>query len=328
VSHNSFETNDRYLTNDRFGAQDDYVEPETDLTRRASPQPSAAVQNRRDGMFAVDTLPDEPPEGERWSSWDGAQHGPGPRPDWVITDLGAVDEDLGILKSGKEADVHVLRRWVPGSHPEDSADAADADVVMAAKRFRDSDHRMFHRDAGYLEGRRVRRSRETRAMARRTEFGKQMISNQWAVAEFNALAELWGLGLPVPYPVQLNGTELLMEFIGEQGASGSAAPRLAQTRPEPGLVLDLFEQFRAAVTALALRGWAHGDLSPYNTLLHNDRLVIIDWPQIVDIIGNPRGPEFLQRDCHNMCVWFTTRGLVIDEEELFGDFMAAAMSRW
>jgi len=267
-------------------------------------------------MFAVDTAPDGPPEGDTWSSWDGAQQGPNPRPSWVITDLGAVDQDLGIIKSGKEADVHVVRRWVPGS---------DIGVHMAAKRFRDSDHRMFHRDAGYLEGRRVRRSREMRAMARRTDFGKQMISSQWAFAEFNALGELWGAGLPVPYPVQINDTEVLMEFIGVQG---QAAPRLAQTRPEPALLIDLFEQFRVTTSELALRGWAHGDLSPYNVLLHLDRLVIIDWPQIVDIIGNPRGPEFLQRDCHNMCAWFVSRGLDVDEEGLFGDFMAAATSRW
>jgi RIO kinase 1 len=284
---------------------------------------SSEHDSDRDGEYAVDTVPDGPPEGERWSSWDGAQHGPGPRPDWVITDLGAVDQDLGILKSGKEADVHVIRRWVPGRH------ASDTEVYMAAKRFRDSEHRMFHRDAGYLEGRRVRRSREMRAMARRTEFGKQMISAQWANAEFNALGELWSLGLSVPYPVQIDGTEVLMEFIGDQGQSGEAAPRLARTRPEPALLADLFEQFRSTVTRLAERGWAHGDLSPYNILLHQDRLVFIDWPQIVDIIGNPRGPEFLQRDCHNMCAWFASRGLVIDdEEEVFGDFMAAAMSRW
>jgi len=287
-----------------------------------SVEPAALTANFRDGMFAVDTAPDGPPEGDAWSSWDGAQHGPGPRPAWVITDLGAVDEDLGIIKSGKEADVHVVRRWVPGSH---TADTAGNGTYMAAKRFRDSDHRMFHRDAGYLEGRRVRRSREMRAMARRTEFGKQMISSQWAFAEFNALGELWSAGLPVPYPVQISGTELLMEFIGE---GSEAAPRLAQTRPEPALLADLFEQFRVATSELALRGWAHGDLSPYNVLLHLDRLVIIDWPQIVDVIGNPRGPEFLQRDCHNMCAWFVSRGLDVDEGELFGDFMAAATSRW
>ena len=66
-------------------------------------------------------------------------------------------------------------------------------------------------------------------MARRTDFGKQLISGQWAFAEFNALAELWRAGLPVPYPVQITGTEVLMEFIG---AERQTAPRLAQTRPE------------------------------------------------------------------------------------------------
>ena len=76
--------------------------------------------------FAVDTNPDGPPEGEHWSSWDGSMHGPKPRPDWVITALGAVDADLGVLKTGKEADVHLLHRWVPGD--------AGQDVVMAAKR--------------------------------------------------------------------------------------------------------------------------------------------------------------------------------------------------
>jgi RIO kinase 1 len=289
-------------------------------------EPTALTAELRGGLFAVDTVPDGPPEGDAWSSWDGAQHGPKPRPGWVITDLGAVDEDLGIIKSGKEADVHVVRRWVPGGEaPGRDGPGVDGGVFMAAKRFRDSDHRMFHRDAGYLEGRRVRRSREMRAMARRTEFGKQMISGQWAHAEFNALGELWSAGMPVPYPVQISGTEVLMEFIGH---GDRAAPRLAQTRPAPAQLADLFEQFRAATSQLALRGWAHGDLSPYNVLLHDDRLVIIDWPQIVDIIGNPRGPEFLQRDCHNMCAWFASRGQVVDEEELFGDLMAAATSRW
>ncbi len=79
---------------------------------------------------------------------------------------------------------------------------------------------------------------------------------------------------------------------------------------------------------LAERGWTHGDLSPYNVLLHRDRLVFIDWPQIVDVIGNPRGFEFLERDVLNMCRWFSARGLPVDEGELLGDLVAAATSRW
>ncbi|MCH8628212.1 phosphotransferase [Arsenicicoccus piscis] len=238
----------------------------------------------------------------------------------MITALGAVDADLGILKSGKEADVHLLRRWVPAD--------PDGAVVLAAKRYRTADHRMFHRDAGYLEGRRVRRSRETRAMARRTDFGKDVITTQWAGAEFAALDRLWSLGLPVPYPVQLTGTEMLMEFIGT--ADGVAAPRLAQTRPSPPVLAELYEQLRTVLLVLAGEGWAHGDLSPYNVLVtgpDQDQVVVIDWPQIVDVIGNPHGFDLLARDVANVCQWFVRRGLDVDEGMLQGEVVAAATSR-
>ena len=272
--------------------------------------------------YAVDTQPDAPPEGERWSSWDGATHGPKPRPDWVITDLGAVESDLGVLKTGKEADVHLVRRWVPG--------VPGRDLLMAGKRYRSSKHRMFHRDSGYLEGRRVRKSRETRAMRTRTSFGKELISGLWAFAEFETLGRLWEEGLPVPYPVQLADDEMLMEFIGT--SDGTAAPRLSQCRPEVDVLPVLFEQLRESMVRLAELGWAHGDLSPYNVLLEGEgdeaRLVIIDWPQIVDVIGNPHGPEFLERDARNMAQWFTRRGYAVDDGLLFGDLMAAATSRW
>jgi RIO kinase 1 len=284
------------------------------------------TDRRRPGLeseqLAVDSQPDGPPEGERWSSWDGATHGPKPRPDWVITDLGAVESDLGVLKTGKEADVHLVRRWVPG--------APERDVLMAGKRYRSSKHRMFHRDSGYLEGRRVRKSRETRAMRTRTAFGKELISGLWAFAEFETLVRLWEEGLPVPYPVQMSDDEMLMEFIGT--SDGSAAPRLSQTRPEHDVLAMLFEQLREAMLHLAELGWAHGDLSPYNVLLEGEgdasRLVLIDWPQIVDVIGNPHGPEFLERDARNMALWFTRRGYAVDDGLLFGDLMAAATSRW
>jgi len=256
---------------------------------------------------------DEP----NWSSWDIATHGPTPRPDWVITALSALDSELGILKTGKEADVHLVRR----------TDSSGYAALMAAKRYRNSDHRMFHRDAGYTEGRRVRRSRETRAMSRRTEFGRELLSAQWAGAEFAALTALWQLGAPVPYPVQLLGTELMLEFVGDE--DGTAAPRLAQLRPDPDELACLYEQCVAAMLMLARAGYAHGDLSPYNLLVHQGRLVMIDLPQVVDLVANPQGPDYLHRDCENVCTWFVRRGLETAEfEHLFGDLMAEAVGAW
>ncbi len=252
-----------------------------------------------------------------YSTWDVATHGPDPRPDWVVTDLVAVDTDLGVLKTGKEADVHLLSRAVPGGR----------EMLVAAKRYRGAEHRMFHRDAGYTEGRRVRKSRERRALANRTEFGRELASGQWAAAEFAALTALWELGAPVPYPVQLYGTELLLEFVGTP--DGEAAPRLAQVRPSPVLLADLFDQCVAAMRTLARAGYAHGDLSPYNLLVDGERLVMIDLPQIVDLAANPQGLDYLHRDCENVCTWFARRGLdTVEFEHLFGDLAAEALGGW
>jgi RIO kinase 1 len=253
--------------------------------------------------------PVERAEDVTYSTWLGAVHGPTPRPGWVVTDLGAVDTELGILKTGKEADVHLLERAVPGGRSS----------LLAAKRYRSSEHRMFHRDAGYLEGRRVRRSRETRAMATRTEFGRELLAGQWAMAEFGALSRLWELGrreggVRVPYPVQLLGTELLLEFVGD--ADGEAAPRLAQVRPDAAELGALWRQMVDALTVLARAGLAHGDLSPYNVLVHDGELVLIDLPQVVDVVANPQGPSFLARDVANVATWFRARGLGLDDGDV------------
>jgi RIO kinase 1 len=253
------------------------------------------------------TPPDEedivggPPEGDRWSTWDQStptERGPLPHPDWLVTELAAVDTELGILKTGKEADVFLLRRGVPGTERE---------CLLAAKRYRSAEHRMFHRDSGYLEGRKTRESRVNRAMSSRSSFGREAIAGQWAYAEFAALIRLYQAGVPVPYPVQIVGTEILLEFIGDE--DGTAAPRLAETRPAPDELRDLWGQLVQATVALARDGLAHGDLSAYNLLVHEGRLVMIDLPQVVDVIANPRGAEFLERDALNVGRWFTAHGL-------------------
>ena len=271
---------------------------------------STLARLREDAVSAPDT-----PEGaDRWSTWGDADHGPKPRPDWVITELGAADRELGIIKTGKEADVHLVERSTP-----------DQSCLMAAKRYRGSDHRMFHRDAGYLEGRRMRRSREMRAMSNRSSFGRNLIAEQWAVAEFAALSRLWLLGAPVPYPVQRSGTELLLEFLGDD--DGTAAPRLAQLRPDPDELVDLWSQLVGTLTMLAAEGVAHGDLSAYNLMVHKGRLILIDLPQVVDLVANPKAESILERDVRNVTTWFTTRGLapeLADHHELMVALVDAA----
>ena len=259
--------------------------------------------------------------GRRWSSyWDVERlcRGPEPVPDWVVTDRAAIDTELGILKTGKEADVFLLERAVEDDHPAGSGRS----VVMAAKRYRGEENRNFHRSSSYTEGRRTRRSRDARAMSKKSAYGRTVAAGQWAWAEWEFLRRLWSAGVPVPYPVQIEGTEILMEFIS---VDGEAAPRLAQTRPGGALLASYFDQVREAMAELASGGIAHGDLSAYNILAAGDRVVIIDLPQAVDIIGNPAGMDFLMRDCHNVCTWFNARGLDVDENDLFGELVATAL---
>lgn len=252
---------------------------------------AAAREESLDGL-------DLPEGADRWSTWGQGECGPEPYPDWVITEEGAVDARLGVVKTGKEAEVHLVERSLPGTQRR---------VLLAEKLYRSADHRLFHRDAGYLEGRRTRESRMDRAIANRTAFGRKLIAEQWAAAEFAALCGLWVAGAPVPYPVSRVGTDLLLEFIGD--ADGGAAPRLAQLRPSVDVLMDLWEQLEEALAALARAGYTHGDLSAYNVLVHEGRLVLIDLPQVVDLVVNPRGLELMARDVQNVTDWFEARGM-------------------
>jgi RIO kinase 1 len=144
-------------------------------------------------------------------------------------------------------------------------------------------------------------------VATRTAFGRQLIAGQWAGTEFAALARLHAAGVSVPYPAQIVGTELLLEFIGS--ADGTAAPRLAETRPDRDELAGLWDQMVGSLVALARDGLAHGDLSAFNVLVYDGRLVMIDLPQVVDVVANPRGAAFLIRDAENISRWFAHHGL-------------------
>ena len=259
---------------------------------------------------------DEPGENQRWSTWPATtptERGPKPWPDWLVTSAGAIDTELGILKTGKEADVFLLERAVPGD--------ASQSTLLAAKRYRSAEHRDFQRSSIYTEGRRGRDSREGRALAKKSAFGREVAAARWSLAEFDALCRMWQAGAPVPYPVQVDGTEILMEFIGTDAA---AAPRLAQARADRDALEEYFAQVIDLMRIFAAAGVAHGDLSAYNLLVHDGRVRVIDLPQIVDVAANPQGPELLHRDCVNICDWFTRRRVPCDAEELFAELVASS----
>ena len=285
--------------------------------RSSAASPDSSPASWLDPRFVFDfEAYDDPGDGQRFSTWLDVEplcRGPEPRPGWVVTSQAAVDTELGILKTGKEADVCLVERAVP--------DDPTQTVVMAAKRYRGEEHRSFHRSSTYTEGRRTRRSRDARALAKKTTHGRAVAAGQWATAEWDALVRFWLAGVPVPYPVQIDGTEILMELVT---VDGEPAPRLARTRPDRDLLASYFDQLRSAITALASLGVAHGDLSPYNVLAAGERLVVIDLPQAVDLVANPAGLDFAMRDCHNVCSWFVARGLDVDEHDLFAELVAAA----
>ena len=265
--------------------------------------------------FAIPTFfGAEPAEGQRWTTWPATtptERGPLPWPEWLVTSAGAFDTELGIVKSGKEADVFLLERAMP--------DDPSVTCTLAAKRYRGAEVSDFHRAERYQEGRRMRNTRDVRAIARGSSYGRSVAAGRWARAEFDALCRLAEAGVAVPYPVQVRDTELLMEFIGD---GREAAPRLAQTRASGDELLDQFEQVVAIMHGFARIGVAHGDLSPYNLLVHRKRVVVIDLPQLVDVVANPGGMAFLERDCANICDWFTRRGLERYADELLADLVA------
>ncbi len=274
--------------------------PVTNEPRLVAEGRSGRVAPDRDGSGESEDGADPAP----YSSYDVATHGPAPAPDWLITSFSARDTHLGVIKSGKEADVSLLDRSLPGG----------PGCLLAVKTYRDSRHRMFHRDSGYTEGRRVRRSREGRAMAARTAFGRDLLSATWAGAEFRGLSTLFRAGAKVPYPVQILGSELMMEFIG--GPDGVAAQRLSSYDADTAEFTELWHDLVATLETLAREGLTHGDLSPYNVLVHDGACVLIDLPQAVDVVANPQGNTFLNRDCQIIADFFGRRGVLAADGEL------------
>jgi len=196
---------------------------------------------------------------------------------------GVIDEVLGRLKSGKEANISLVRR---------------GDDVLAAKVYKDRSTRSFKNNADYKEGRKVRNSRTQRAIEGGSRFGRDAAEQAWKSAEADALGKLIGAGVRVPAPVMFYEGVLLMELVKD--AEGRPAPRLIDVAIEQAAAIGVYADLVAQIIAMLCCDLIHGDLSPYNILAAADGPTIIDFPQVVSAVHSTRAEFFFLRDFDNV----------------------------
>jgi RIO kinase 1 len=212
------------------------------------------------------------------------------------------DVRLGVIKTGKESEVHLVARV-----------GGDRTTLLAEKRFKARDRRTFQNNWLYRgvwgEGTR----REHRAMKKNTPFGHEAAHARWSAHEWESLVHLHGAGASVPPPVELLDDGYLMAFIGDRQ---QAAPRLAEVDLAPVVARRVWDELTREVSLLVSADRVHGDLSAFNVLWWRERAVLIDFSQTVDIVTHPAAYELLTRDITTLARYFTRRGVHIDVERV------------
>jgi RIO kinase 1 len=196
---------------------------------------------------------------------------------------GVIDEIVARLKSGKEADVWLVRH---------------GGETVAAKVYKARHARSFRNNAAYKEGRQVRSSRTQRAMDRGSRFGVAAAEDAWKAKESDALHRLHAAGVRVPRPVLFYEGVLLMEVVLD--AHGRPAPRLVDAPLAREQAAALYADLRKQAIGMLACDLIHGDLSPYNVLVGSSGPVVIDLPQVVDAAHNSQAESFFLRDLHNI----------------------------
>ncbi len=201
----------------------------------------------------------------------------------ALIDDGIIDEVIRPLKSGKEASVYVVR---------------SGQDVRCAKVYKDMRQRSFQARAQYQEGRKVRGSRESRAVAKSTRYGRKEQETAWKNTEVDALYRLDAAGVRVPKPYGFFNGVLVMELVTD--AEGYSAPRLGEVELSPEVARAYHTFMISQIVRMLCAGLIHGDLSEYNVLVGPDGPVIIDLPQAVDAAGNNGALAMLERDVGNI----------------------------
>ena len=200
---------------------------------------------------------------------------------------GLIDDVTRQLMSGKEAMVFVVRC---------------GEEVRCAKVYKEANQRSFRQSVDYTENRKVKNSRQARAMAKGTRYGREAQEEAWQSAEVDALYRLARAGVRVPTPYNFHAGVLLMELVTD--ADGNAAPRLNDVEFTPEQAREHFQALIKQVVLMLCAGVIHGDLSEFNILISHAGPVIIDLPQAVDAAGNNHAKAMLERDVANLADYF------------------------
>jgi RIO kinase 1 len=238
---------------------------------------------------------------------------------WILDALGpfyqenVITDVTRLVKGGKEANVYVCE-----------ANPATGVPLIAAKLYRPRILRQLKNDAIYKEGRllrdadgkELRKDRETRAMRKKTRFGKQLDSMAWVGHEFQTMRLLYAAGADAPKPIAQGANCILMEFIGDNLIT---APTLSDISLSASEARPLFDQVMHNVELALHHHQVHGDLSAYNILYWRGRIVLIDFPQAVDARNNSHAPDLLARDIYRVGQQFNRWGVANDPAQLAAD---------
>jgi RIO kinase 1 len=235
------------------------------------------------------------------------------------------DHPLGTLKSGKEAEIFLVERRFASSGPR----------LLAHKRYRPrypkkgelrekgfSNSTSYRGDAIYTSGWFLpKRDRRALEAGNKSRYGHELEAQLWPMQEWAMLRRAWEAGVSVPHPVERTEDGVLMEFIGDESG---AAPKLAQAGLSPDALASAWQQVQSSLVALTMAGLVHADLSAYNLLWWQGRLVVIDLPQAVEFTTNTDAFELLHRDVANVGEWFSRRGVAVDVEGVYAELVALA----
>jgi RIO kinase 1 len=221
--------------------------------------------------------------------------------DWLVT--GAYrDTRLGVIKTGKESEVHLVART-----------GSDRTTLLAEKRFKARDRRGFQNNYVYRGVWGEGTFREDRAMKKNTRFGHEAAHGRWIAQEWENLVLFHRAGVTVPPPVELLDDGYLMAFVGD---GERAAPRLSEVDLRPDDARRVWHELVEELALLVSADRVHGDLSAFNVLWWRERAVLIDFSQTVEIVTHPAAHELLVRDITMLGRYFTRRGVEVQVDRV------------